>query len=46
MKTYVNGKNEKRKLVSVTVIKTNLRSFLVKLPDGNIIKRKREEVIE
>ena len=46
MKAYINDKDGKRKLVPVKVIKTNLRSLLVKLPDGKVIKRKREEVVK
>lgn len=44
MQVYINDKNSKRKLVSVKLVKTNKRTVLVKLPDGNIIKRKKEEV--
>jgi len=46
MQAYINDKNRKRKLIPITIIKTNKRTFLVKLPDGNIIKRKKEEVIK
>ena len=46
MKVYINDKTGKKKLVKVELVKRNIRTVLVKLPDGNIIKRKLEEVVE
>lgn len=45
MKVYVNDKKGKRKLIKAEIIKRNKRTVLVKLSDGNIIKRKIEEVV-
>ncbi len=46
MKVYINNKKGKKELIKVELVKRNKRTVLVKLPDGNIIKRKIEEVIE
>lgn len=46
MKVYINDKKGKRKLIKAELIKHNKRTVWVKLLDGNIIKRKIEEVKE
>jgi hypothetical protein len=38
---YVNN-GKTRKVLFVEVLKENLLSIIVKLPDGNIIKRKKQ----
>ena len=45
MKIYLNNKEGKRKIVESEVIKENKETILVKLPDGNIISRKRSRDI-
>lgn len=45
MKIYLNDKENKRKIVEAEVIKENTHTILVKLPDGNIISRKRSRDI-
>ena len=43
VKVYVNGeKNGERKLVDVDVVKENQSTIIVRLPDGNIISRKKK----
>ena len=41
MKVYVNGKNG-RKLVEAELIKETKTTVIVKLPDGNIVSRKKK----
>jgi len=45
MKIYLNDKEGKRKIVEAEVIKENKHTILVKLPNGNIISRKRSRDI-
>jgi hypothetical protein len=43
VKVFINGeKNGERKLVEVDVVKENQSTIIVKLPDGNIISRKKK----
>lgn len=41
MKVYVNDKNG-RKLVEVELIKENKATIIVRLPDGNVVSRKKK----
>ncbi len=41
MKVYVNDKNG-RKLVEAELIKENKATVIVRLPDGNIVSRKKK----
>lgn len=42
MKVYINSKDGKRKLVEVELITENAHTLIVRLPDGNIIRRNRK----
>ncbi len=42
MKVYINDKNGKRKLIDAELIKDKKTTVLVKLPDGNVIVRKKK----
>ena len=42
MKVYINDKSGKRKLVEVELIEDRKTTVLVKLPDGNVIVRKKK----
>lgn len=42
MKVYINDKNGKRKLITVELIENRKLTVLVKLPDGNVIVRKKK----
>ena len=44
MQAYINDKNGKRKLIKAELVKRNKKTVWVKLSDGNIIKRKNEEI--
>jgi len=47
MRVYINGKEgNKRELVEVELIKETDTTLTVKLPDGNIIKRKKKRDLE
>lgn len=41
MKVYVNDKNG-RKLVEAELIKENKATIIVRLPDGNVVSRKKK----
>ena len=43
MQVYLNNKKDytKRELVEVELVKENLHTLWVKLPDGNVIKRQK-----
>ena len=41
VKVYVNGQGGERKLVEVDLIKENKATIIVRLPDGNVISRKK-----
>lgn len=42
MKIYLNDEEGKRKVVEATLVEDRLTTILVKLPDGNIIKRNKK----
>jgi len=42
IKVYLNDKDNKRKIVTAELLKDNKTSIIVRLPDGNIIKRKKK----
>ena len=42
MKVYVNDNKGGRKLVEAELIKENKATVIVKLPDGNIVSRKKK----
>jgi len=44
MKIYLNDKEGKRKIVDVELIERKKYGATVKLPDGNIIKRKNKDI--
>jgi hypothetical protein len=47
MKVYINSKDKQsRELVEVEVIHKSEKNLWVKLPDGNIIKRKKSRDLE
>lgn len=46
MKVYINSEDGVRKLVEVKVVSETDTLLWVKLPDGNIIKRKKSRDLE
>ena len=42
MKVYVNDGDDNRRLINVELIEDKKTTILVKLPDGNIITRKKK----
>jgi hypothetical protein len=43
LKVYINGKDgEPRRLVEVELVKENQSTIFVRLPDGNVISRKKK----
>ena len=42
MKVYLNSKGGERKLVEAELVRENRSTIIVKLPDGNIISRKKK----
>ena len=42
MKIYLNDKDGKRKIINAELIKERESTILVKLPDGNVIIRKKK----
>lgn len=42
---YLNAKSG-RKLVTIEVVKENILTVLVRLPDGNVIKRKKKRDLQ
>lgn len=42
MKVYINGKGGERQLVEAELLKSNSSTIIVRLPDGNIISRKKK----
>lgn len=39
IRVYLNGSGPERKAVTATVIRENPKTYVVRLPDGNIVKR-------
>ena len=42
MRVYINGKGGERKLIDAELVRENQSTIIVKLPDGNIISRKKK----
>lgn len=46
IKVYINSKEPgKRQVIETGLIKKRAKTILVKLPDGNIIKRKNKDIV-
>jgi hypothetical protein len=42
MKVYINGMGGERRLVEAELIRENKATIIVRLPDGNVISRKKK----